>query len=479
MLKTWPFAVTLLLTTGAGGCCCPRTEVTCYSLSNPCEPEGMPYYLPKPLLIVTKNFRGVEDNGVGQLGTAPIPTVFDNQAQYADVKANISSSVAPSTGPAKTDNGTPSTAAKPQVATTGDTLTTTNNGVVPPGTFKDGVTPDTFYTYHIVFVPDLTQKYAIKIKGGAGEFRAAMSLVNGWMFTGLGPFYLKDSSTAQNILAVGGAITLGGRGVADVVSSLADLSKAAAKPQLGTFDSSQVAGRVSEIKLLMDQNGLKLEPISLPAFAEIHVFEAYLQDGHMEWRPIVEKSFDRMILGVVNKTTVTPPTSGSTTVVTHPPGGATTIVPGGATPPITNPPPGTPIPAKTPMEPKGPPGTPEAGLFDQSSAVEDRLKNAVANQFIGLLSQAKAQAGTPGGSTATPGAGNNVTVNVNQPRLCSCDLLKWCKPRPKNAQSIVVGSDGNSMLDVGEAGSNAGGPPNGPAVIMSGPAPTTTTRVSN
>ena len=58
-------ALALLVTLAINGCCCCycQPEVTCYSVSNPGEPEGIPYYLPKPLLIVSKNFRYIEDTG--------------------------------------------------------------------------------------------------------------------------------------------------------------------------------------------------------------------------------------------------------------------------------------------------------------------------------------------------------------------------------------------------------------------------------
>ena len=89
---------------------------------------------------------------------------------------------------------------------------------------SDGLKPDAFYTYHIVFVPDFTQKYGLKIKGGVGEIRAAMNLVNGWQFTGLGPYYMKDSSTAQNTLSAGITANLAASGVADVVKAAASLA---------------------------------------------------------------------------------------------------------------------------------------------------------------------------------------------------------------------------------------------------------------
>ena len=93
--------------------------------------------------------------------------------------------------------------------------------VSPTDLVNDNLTPETFYTYQIVFVPDMTQKYGLKVEGGAGELRAAMDLVNGWQFTGLGPFYMKDSSTSQNVLSAGIAANLAARGVGDVIKDIA------------------------------------------------------------------------------------------------------------------------------------------------------------------------------------------------------------------------------------------------------------------
>ena len=84
-----------------------------------------------------------------------------------------------------------------------------------------------FFTYEIVFVPDLSQKYVLQVNGGPGEMRTAMNLVNGWQFTGLGPYYLKDSSTAQNHIAQGIAINLGLGGASDVINSIANLKSLA------------------------------------------------------------------------------------------------------------------------------------------------------------------------------------------------------------------------------------------------------------
>ena len=85
----------------AGATGCHHPSVTAVSLKphycdhhfaflyDPCkEPEGIPFYLPKPLLIVSKNFRNIEETKVGLTDSAPIPNFFDDQAgKYADLNA--------------------------------------------------------------------------------------------------------------------------------------------------------------------------------------------------------------------------------------------------------------------------------------------------------------------------------------------------------------------------------------------------------
>src|SRR5262245_56205231 len=86
------------LVAGASGCApgilwaCARPEVTAVSL-NPCDGDkcgketGIPFYLPKPLLIVSKNFRNIETPTVGLTDSVPIPVGYDDQSKYADLNA--------------------------------------------------------------------------------------------------------------------------------------------------------------------------------------------------------------------------------------------------------------------------------------------------------------------------------------------------------------------------------------------------------
>ena len=175
---------------------------------------------------------------MGLTNSVPIPDTFDNQAGYADVNARMSDVTSDSTKPAsKAESGT--TAPPGSDVASGQHLFSDQGPPVVPVPTTDLLAPETFYTYQIVFVPDLSQKYGLRIKGGVGEIRAAMNLVNGWMFTGLGPYYMKDSSTAQNILANGIAANFTGRGVADVIKSLGDL-----KTSIGPGAKKRESGEV-------------------------------------------------------------------------------------------------------------------------------------------------------------------------------------------------------------------------------------------
>jgi len=70
----------------AAGCCHPSVTAVPLSSWNQCEPPGIPFYLPKPLLVITKNVRYIEEAHVGLTDSAPIPGTFDDQAKYADAE---------------------------------------------------------------------------------------------------------------------------------------------------------------------------------------------------------------------------------------------------------------------------------------------------------------------------------------------------------------------------------------------------------
>ncbi|WP_197446378.1 hypothetical protein [Tautonia plasticadhaerens] len=278
------------------------------------EPEGIPFYLPKPMLIVAKNFRSIEEAKTGLTDSAPIPNYFDDQAKYADLNARtnfvgLNGAEVTSGGdpPGPSSPGAPAGTAvastsKPTLYSPGGPPITPSAGQLP----QELIGPETFYTYQIVFVPDMSQKYGLKVKGGAGEIRAAMNLVNGWMFTGLGPYYMKDSSTSQNTLSSGIAANLAASGVADVITSLSKL-----KPQVpGTEGESQTvdAGDLRRVVTQLEELRPFAQPVCLPEYAEIHVYEPSLMpDGSMDWREIVNHQFNRDVLGIVYRDTIISP----------------------------------------------------------------------------------------------------------------------------------------------------------------------------
>lgn len=285
------------------------------------EPCGIPFYLPKPLLVISKNVYHVEEPTIGLTNSAPIPTSFDHQDAYgrADLNSNaVGSATSPAT-PAP--SGTPPAEAMASIPYQ-------HSGGAPvapkPGDARsDGLGPHMFFTYEIVFVPDLTQKYVLDVEGGAGEIRAAINLVNGWQFTGLGPYYMKDSSTAQNLFARGVQLNLGLQGAADVINSIANLqTKAAATGTASAAEVAQMAEAIANAsteetfnfeyidpknwvdEYLVTESGERIKtgrkvPPAIERYAEVYVYEAELCEGQMMWKPVANHTFSREFLGSV------------------------------------------------------------------------------------------------------------------------------------------------------------------------------------
>ncbi len=275
-----------------------RPMITAVGLSpgNQCEPPGIPYYLPKPLLVVAKNVRHIDDSKVGLTAPVPIPGGFDNQAAYGDIKANVT--VPYGEGKQATSgDGVRVSTAKADGTSTREFVP---EQMTPSGRVEDGIAPDSFFTYQVVFVPDLTQKYGLQISGGAGEFRAAMNMVNGWMYTGMGPFYMKDSSSAQNAMATGVAAMFAGRGAADVLNEVGELTDV-----IGRLPGADEGGGItspSELQQLAAAfqgiaDAIETEPTvsqQMLNYAEIYIYEPFLlPDNSTDWRLIAEHHFDR------------------------------------------------------------------------------------------------------------------------------------------------------------------------------------------
>lgn len=117
--------------------------------------EGIPYYLPHPYLVVTKNFEG--------------KTVTESKtAKKNEEGKDESVTEATKTEPAEID---------------------TNRDV---------------YAMQVIYLPDSTQKYALKFKRGWGSYKASINLVDGWKLSGLNAE--GDAKTAETISAIGTAV---------------------------------------------------------------------------------------------------------------------------------------------------------------------------------------------------------------------------------------------------------------------------------
>ena len=283
-----------------------RPSITAVGLSaaNRCEPQGIPYYLPKPLLVVAKNVRHIDESKIGLTGPASIPGGFDNQAAYADVKANVT---VPASGGASAAAGQQAASIGADELSTATTPTSADlskayvkETITPEAAndFKGGLSIDSFFTYQIIFVPDLTQKYGLRISGGAGEVRAAMNLVNGWMYTGMGPYYFKDSSSAQNAMASGVAAMYAGRGASDVINSVGNLASkmtGSSRPKNeGALSETEIANIAAEMELLNNlANTTPKVPKNILNYAEIYIYEPVLAGDQTEWRLVADHHFDR------------------------------------------------------------------------------------------------------------------------------------------------------------------------------------------
>jgi hypothetical protein len=137
------------------------TTITSVPLSKrACEDaasSGIPYYLPRPYLLVTKNFAVSEST--------------------------------------KTSNITEQTELDKKTKNTSQTTTVSAS---PPSTSGD------LLAWQIVYLPDLEQKYGLRFKRGWGKHDTAIQLSDGWMLAGIN--MKADADTANTIGAIGTAI---------------------------------------------------------------------------------------------------------------------------------------------------------------------------------------------------------------------------------------------------------------------------------
>ena len=123
------------------------------------ERDGaIPYYQPKPYLLVAKNLKPVPP---APEPPAPEPPKKEEKGENSQVTALAKKSVT-------------------------------------PGEERDE------FSYRLIYLPDMTRKYGIEFERGFGTFDGSITLVDGWKLTGIN---LKtDSKTAETITAVGSAL---------------------------------------------------------------------------------------------------------------------------------------------------------------------------------------------------------------------------------------------------------------------------------
>jgi len=130
--------ISSVLLTGCG------SSITAISLKGEKEnKKAIPYYLPQPYLLITKDF--------SHLGTK---TTKNEKTASANTQK-----------PAEKDSGT----AKNETSTTDEPVSITVNG----------------FTYKIIYLPNLAEKYGLIYNSGSGESDLSFTLKDGWMFTGL------------------------------------------------------------------------------------------------------------------------------------------------------------------------------------------------------------------------------------------------------------------------------------------------------
>lgn len=144
--------VGLALALACGACLGPKLEASKVRSE---DQEAMPYYLPRPYLLVTKNFNVIETRKKTTTTTKPDGTKIQvveeqTQAPEADTRRVGSAS--------------------------------------------------TLYAYQIVYLPDQCNRYGLRIARGFGTLDTEIDLEDGWKFTGT---KLKtDSKTPETVEAL-------------------------------------------------------------------------------------------------------------------------------------------------------------------------------------------------------------------------------------------------------------------------------------
>jgi len=130
---------------------------------------GIPYYLPKPYLLITKN----------------LTPLVEKTIEKKDDKGN----------------------------------TTAIEHTVEPITTK--IEKGDSYSFQVIYLPDLTQKHGLEIQSRTGTINTNITLVDGWKLVGIN--LDADAKTSEIIQSIGSAIT-------SVIYPLENLEKGLAPP---------------------------------------------------------------------------------------------------------------------------------------------------------------------------------------------------------------------------------------------------------
>ncbi len=141
-MKSMKFVMIVLISLFIGGC---TSTIT----ARPGGETGIPYYLPKPYLLITKN----------------IAPLVEKTTEKKDDKGN-SRGIVRKEEPVRINNEK------------GD-----------------------YYFFQIVYLPDLTQKYGLEIQSRTGTIKTNVTLIDGWKLVGIN--LDADAKTSDIIKAVG------------------------------------------------------------------------------------------------------------------------------------------------------------------------------------------------------------------------------------------------------------------------------------
>lgn len=139
--------------------------------------KGIPYYLPHPYLVVTKNLNFV------------VPEKTESKSNQNTESTSGQNTANQSSG--KNSSSDKSGSSGKNNASAAENAASDNSG-------KDS------YSMQVVYLPDYSQKYALYYNRGVGKYDSTVTLVDGWKMTGLNTS--SDTKTAEIIQAIGSSV---------------------------------------------------------------------------------------------------------------------------------------------------------------------------------------------------------------------------------------------------------------------------------